>query len=117
MRVLEETRRVDAAGHIRVDGNAYRLELELAQKEVQLFIDESKIVVTRKAHFIVKLDKAVGGYKPQFQKESLQLEKMPELSARPDPLYIRNNLLRPSPITKFYKPSTPQCFFTSDAPS
>ena len=38
MRVLEETRRVDAAGHIRVDGNAYRLELELAQKEVQLYI-------------------------------------------------------------------------------
>jgi len=92
--VREETRKVDAAGLIRVDGNAYRLARELAQKEVQLLIDESKIVVTRKARFIVELDKAGSVYKPRLQKERPLLEKMPELPASPDPLYCRNDLQR-----------------------
>ena len=57
VRVREETRKVDAAGLIRVDGNAYQLAREFAQQEVQLLIDEFKIVVTRKARLIDELDK------------------------------------------------------------
>ena len=69
VRVREETRKVDAAGLIRVDGNAYQLAREFAQQEVQLLIDEFKIVVTRKARLIVELDKAGSVYKPLLQKE------------------------------------------------
>lgn len=70
VRVREETRKVDAAGLIRVDGNAYQLAREFAQQEVQLLIDEFKIVVTRKARLIVELDKAGSVYKPLLQKEN-----------------------------------------------
>lgn len=86
VRVREEARKVDAAGLIRVDGNAYRLAPELAQKEVQLLIDESKIVVTRKACFIVELDKTESVYKPKVQKESSRPGKLPDLPVSVDPL-------------------------------
>lgn len=39
--VREETRKVDAAGLIRIDGNVYLLPRELAQKEVQLLVNDS----------------------------------------------------------------------------
>ena len=60
---------MDAAGLIRVDGNAYMLARELAQQEVQLLIDDSKIVVTRKARFIIELDKAESVYKPDCKRK------------------------------------------------
>lgn len=68
VRVREETRKVDAAGLIRVDGNAYLLPRELAQKEVQLLVDDVSIVVTRKARVIAELDKVDSVYKPRVSK-------------------------------------------------
>lgn len=50
--VREETREVDAAGLTRIDGNAYLMPRELAQKEVQLLVDDVSIVITRKARVI-----------------------------------------------------------------
>ena len=94
VRVREETRKVDAAGLIRVDGNAYLLPRELAQKEVQLLVDDVSIVVTRKARVIAELDKVDSVYKPRVQKESLRPEKLPHLPQIPDPLYCCNNLQR-----------------------
>lgn len=95
VRVREETRKVDAAGLIRVDdGNACLLPQELAQKEVQLLVDDVSIVVTRKARVIAELDKVNSVYKPRVQKESPQTEKLPHLPQLPDPLYRCNNLQR-----------------------
>lgn len=94
VRVREETRKVDAAGLIRVDGNAYQLARGFAQQEVQLLIDEFKIVVTRKARLIVELDKAGSVYKPLLQKEDPRPEKLPHLPTIADPLFCRNNLQR-----------------------
>lgn len=94
VRVREETGKVDAAGLIRVDGNAYHLAREFAQQEVQLLIDEFKIVVTRKARLIVELDKAGSVYKPLLQKENPRPEKLPHLPTIADPLFCRNNLQR-----------------------
>lgn len=94
VRVREETRKVDAAGLIRVDSNACLLPQELAQKEVQLLVDDVSIVVTRKARVIAELDKVDSVYKPRVQKESPQTEKLPHLPQLPDPLYRCNNLQR-----------------------
>lgn len=94
VRVREETRKVDAAGLIRVDGNACLLPQELAQKEVQLLVDDVSIVVTRKARVIAELDKVDSVYKPRVHKESPQTEKLPHLPQLPDPLYRCNNLQR-----------------------
>lgn len=99
MHVRKETRKVDAAGLIRVDGNAYLLPRELAQKEVQLLVDDVSIVVTRKARVIAELDKVDSVYKPRVQKEILRPEKLTHLPQIPDPLYCYNNeffrLLKP----------------------
>mgnify|MGYP000273306065 CR=1 FL=1 len=83
VRVREETRKVDAAGLIRVDGNACLLPQELAQKEVQLLVDDVSIVVTRKARVIAELDKVDSVYKPRVHKESPRTEKLPHLLRSP----------------------------------
>ena len=94
VQLREETRKVDAAGLIRVDGNAYLLARELAQQEVQLLIDDSKIVVARKACVITELDKAGSVYKPRTQKESPRREKLPAWPVSADPSFCRNSLQR-----------------------
>lgn len=91
--VREETRKVDAAGLIRVDGNAYQLAKGLAHKEVQLLIDESSISVSRKGQFVIELDKAKSVYKPERQRETplgKKLQPLPEVK----PEFKQNHLSR-----------------------
>ena len=67
--IREETRKVDGAGLVRIDGNAYRLAKGLAHKEVQLLVDDSSIVVSWKGRFVIKLDKAESVYMPDLQED------------------------------------------------
>ena len=91
--IREETRKVDGAGLIRIDNNFYRLPSELINKDVQILVDDSTVIVSRKGVFVAELDKATSVYRPSLQKEQ-ETKKFTEL---PTPLeaYTRNTLQRP----------------------
>lgn len=90
--VREETRKVDAAGLIRVDNEFYRLPNDLINKEVQILMDDHTIVVSRKGNFIIELDKARSVYRPQQQKCEI---RQPQALKSLDPTYAVNPLQRP----------------------
>lgn len=66
--IREETRKVNGADLIRVDNNFYRLPCELINKDVQILVDDSTVIVSRKGVFVVELDKAASVYRPSLQK-------------------------------------------------
>lgn len=68
--VREETRKVDSAGLIRIDGDFYPLPKELSNKVVQVLVDDTTIVVTNQGALIAELDKADTVYRPEPQKVS-----------------------------------------------
>lgn len=73
-RVIEENRKVDNAGLIRVDNNFYRLPNCYANKDVQILVYDNVITVSRKGVFIVDLDKAKSVYQPKFQTETSPIQ-------------------------------------------
>lgn len=97
VQLREETKKVNAASLIRVDGYAYLLARELAQQEIQLLIDDSKIVIARKACVIAELDKAGSVYKPRTQKENPRREKIPVLGELID---CTTNEMRKRPLNR-----------------
>ena len=66
---------------------------ELINKDVQILVDDSTVIVSRKGVFVAELDKATSVYRPSLQKEQ-ETKKFTEL---PTPLeaYTRNTLQRP----------------------
>lgn len=66
----EETRKVDSAGLIRIDGDFYPLPKELSNKVVQVLVDDTTIVVTNQGALNAELDKADTVYRPEPQKMS-----------------------------------------------
>lgn len=91
--IREETRKVDGAGLIRIDNNFYRLPSELINKDVQILVDDTTVIVSRKGIFVAELDKATSVYRPSLQKEN----KPARFTELPPPLetYAKNSLQRP----------------------
>ncbi len=90
--IREETRRVDGAGLIRVDNQHYRLPDSVRNSDVQILVDDRKIVVSQKGKLIEELDKATSVYRLKLQKEEISKQ----LSPLPDPQkqYLQNELQR-----------------------
>lgn len=91
--IREETRKVDGAGLIRVDNNFYRLPCELINKDVQILVDDSTVIVSRKGVFVAELDKATSVYRPCLQKEK-ETKQFNELLTLLE-IYTKNILQRP----------------------
>lgn len=95
-RVIEENRKVDKAGLIRIDNNFYRLPDSYANKDVQILVYDNVITVSRKGVFIIELDKAKSVYQPKFQTEAAAIENVVEIpTAIPDNKYQNNSMQRP----------------------
>lgn len=75
--VIEENRKVDSAGLIRVENNFYRLPNSYANKDVQILVHDNVITVSRKGVFIIELDKARSVYHPKPQIEDPQRVNVP----------------------------------------
>ena len=91
--IREETRKVNGAGLILIDNNFYRLPSELINKDVQILVDDSTVIVSRKGVFVAELDKAASVYRPFLQKEQ-ESKKFTELPT-PLEIYTQNTLQRP----------------------